>query len=169
MLWCHLPADGSSRRAACDYLTYEPNIGTAPVIGIGENTFDEYYRRTWVDNDGDISPAQTEFATSLRIPFLSSANPRWNHITGIVVCDNILDHGIVPTEDEVAVVAAHLVEYRNHWFNQSFQRAMAHFAPYDIDGGANLGYYMKRPDGRWAIASAPGAKARDGGRSATVR
>ncbi|MEE3066596.1 MAG: hypothetical protein VYA67_22085 [Actinomycetota bacterium] len=110
--------------------------------------FEDYYRRTW-DGQADISPEQTELATSLRVPFLSSSHPRWNYITGIVVCDDILDHGIVPTEDEVREVGAYLTAYRDRWLRESFQKAMAHLAPYDIDGGANAGFYMKRPDGFW--------------------
>lgn len=110
--------------------------------------FEEYSRHTW-DGHADISPLQTEFATNLRMPFLVSPNPQWNYITGIVVGDNIPDHGIMPTEDEVSEVAAYVVSYRNRWLRQSFQDAMAHLAPYDIDSGANAGYYMKRPDGHW--------------------
>lgn len=110
--------------------------------------FDEYYRRTWEDTDHDISDKQTEFATSLRIPILATTSPRWNYITGIVVCDNILHHGIMPDEDEIQAVADHLAEY-NKYYRPAFLDAMKAFAPYDIDGGANLGYYSKRPDGWW--------------------
>ncbi|WP_142304852.1 hypothetical protein [Mycobacterium avium] len=110
--------------------------------------FDEYYRRTW-EGHSDISPRQTGFATAVRVPLLASANPQWNYITGIVVCDGIVDHGVMPTDDEIAQVGAYLVEYRDRWLNKSFQNAMAHFAPYDIDGGANGGFYLKRPDGHW--------------------
>ena len=111
--------------------------------------FDEYYRRTWEDTDGDISPQQTEFATNLRIPILATSNPRWSYITGIVVCDSrYFTTGIMPTEDEITLVATQLAQY-NTWYRQSFIEAMKHFAPYDIDGGANLGYYLKRPDGQW--------------------
>lgn len=110
--------------------------------------FDEYYRRTWEDTDHDISKHQTEFATNLRVPILATAWPRWNYITGIVVRESGPDHGIMPTEDEIAAVAAQLQEY-NLYYGQAFIDAMKHFAPYDIDGGANLGYYLKRPDGVW--------------------
>lgn len=110
--------------------------------------FDEYYRRTWVDSDGDISDQQTEFATNLRIPILATAYPRWNYITGIVVCDDILNHGIMPIDDEITAVAAQLQDYSTY-YQQAFLDAMRQFAPYDIDGGANLGYYLKRPDGWW--------------------
>lgn len=111
--------------------------------------FEEYYRRTW-EPENDISPEQTAFATSLRVPLLTTEYPRWNYITGIVVRDEqYLEVGIMPTEDEIAEVGAYLVAYRDRWLNQPFQDAMAHLAPYDIDGGANAGYYMKQPDGRW--------------------
>ncbi|WP_454232174.1 hypothetical protein [Mycolicibacterium fortuitum] len=111
--------------------------------------FDEYYRRTWGDTDGDISPEQTDLATSLRIPILTTEHPRWNYITGIVVRnDRYFEVGVMPTEDEVRVLAAHLETYCEY-YRQSFRDAMRHFAPFDIDGGANLGYYMKRPDGGW--------------------
>lgn len=110
--------------------------------------FDEYYRRKWEDTDHDISYHQTEFATKLRIPILATSHPRWNYITGIVVCDNILDHGIMPEEHEITAVADQLRRY-NLYYRQPFLDAMRQFAPYDIDGGANLGYYPKRPDGCW--------------------
>src|ERR1035437_3194114 len=110
--------------------------------------FDEYYRRTWDGADHDISDQQTEFATSLRIPILATSCPCWNYITGIVVCDDILNHGIMPCEDEISAVAAQLAKY-NTWYRRSFVDAMHHLGPYDIDGGANLGYYLKQPDGWW--------------------
>ncbi len=110
--------------------------------------FDEYTRRTWVDTDGDISSKQTEHATSLRIPFLTSGSPRWNYITGIVVEQNILDMGTVPTESEVEQVAAWLQRY-NRYYNPQFLATMRDFAPFDIDGAANLGYLMKRGDDDW--------------------
>jgi hypothetical protein len=111
--------------------------------------FDEYKRRTWVDADGDISAHQTELATSLRVPILTSEYPRWNYITGIVV--NERSYGwpsVMPTDDEIREVAAHLESYCEY-YNPGFRKAMREFAPFDIDGGANLGYYMKRPDGGW--------------------
>ena len=110
--------------------------------------FDDYYRRTWVDTDGDIGPHQTELATQLRIPILATGSPRWNYLTGIVVADTILDKGAMPTDDEVREVADWLRRY-NLYYNQAFLKAMRDFAPYDIDGGANLGYLMKRPTGGW--------------------
>lgn len=110
--------------------------------------FDEYTRRSWVDTDGDISDKQTEHATGLRIPFLTSSHPRWNYITGIVVEQNILDCGTVPTEAEVEEIAGWLARY-NRYYNQRFLATMREFAPYDIDGAANLGYLMKRGDDDW--------------------
>lgn len=112
--------------------------------------FEEYTRRTWTDSDHDISAEQTELATSLRVPILTSEYPRWNYITGIVVRsgEHVSWPSIMPTEDEIREVGAHLESYCEY-YNQGFRNAMRDFAPYDIDGGANLGYYMKRPDGGW--------------------
>ena len=109
--------------------------------------FDEYDGRTWAPGD-DISPQQTELATSLRVPFLTSAYPRWNYITGIVISEDDLGRGIVPTEDEIRQIAAQLQSYYPV-YRPGFHRAMTQFAPYDIDSGANLGYYRKHPDGGW--------------------
>ncbi|MCV7434842.1 hypothetical protein [Mycolicibacterium bacteremicum] len=107
-----------------------------------------YGNRTWADTEGDISPHQNGLATSLRIPILTSAFPRWNYITGIVVCDGVVDQCVMPTDDEIRLLRDHLDLY-NRYYRQAFLDAMRDFAPYDIDGGANLGYYMKRPDSGW--------------------
>ncbi|OHU47378.1 hypothetical protein BKG82_27605 [Mycobacteroides chelonae] len=108
---------------------------------------EEYQRRIW--KPSDISVEQTEHATSLRIPFLSSSSPEWAYITGIVVGESWVDKGVVPTETEVESIAKHLDDYCVRWYRDSFRNTMREFAPYDIDGAANLGYYMKRPGGGW--------------------
>lgn len=95
----------------------------------------------------DLSPAQTELATSLRIPFLASAHPRWYYVTGIVVSD--LYGGILPADDEVRIVASFDEEYREHWYRDSWKTRMAEFAPYDIDGGAVGRYLIKYKHGGW--------------------
>lgn len=109
--------------------------------------FAEYRRRIW--KPSDISAEQTERATSLRIPFLSTSSPEWAYITGIVVGGSWIDNGVVPTEAEVEAIAGHLEDYCVRWYRASFREAMREFAPYDIEGAANLGYYMKRPGGGW--------------------
>ena len=110
----------------------------------------DFAGRTWHDTDHDISPEQTEFALQLRIPFLTSPYPRWNYITGIVVGDGFAWPISLPTEEEVTLVANFLKEYNDHWYRQSFVSDMVRFAPYDIDGGANLAYFMKHPHGGWS-------------------
>lgn len=110
--------------------------------------FEEYYRRTWEDTDGDISEHQTAHATALRIPILSTSYPRWYFITGIVVGTAWFDEAEVPTDDEVSQVAELLKSY-NTYYRQSFLDAMKHFAPYDIDGGANGMYFRKLGEGDW--------------------
>lgn len=112
--------------------------------------YEEYRRRTW-ESGTDLSLEQTEFAKSHRVPLLSSSEPRWCYITGIVIQHNefFVTNGIVPTEDEIRMVGSFAEEYRQHWYNDSFRNAMTEFAPYDIDGGANLAYLIKRPEGDW--------------------
>lgn len=112
------------------------------------SVFGEYRNSKWEDDE--ISSTQTAHATALRVPFLSSSAPRWHYITGIVVQGGGADRGgIVPTEDEVDSVAKHLEAYCARWYRDSYRRTMREFAPFDIDGGANLGYYMKRANGGW--------------------
>lgn len=111
--------------------------------------FPEFTRRQWTPED-DISPEQTEYATSLRIPLLATSQPRWFYITGIVVGDTLLEEGVMPDENELAAIAERLEEYCSHWYLQSFREAMMGFAPYDIDGGANLAYFIKHCNGGWA-------------------
>lgn len=109
-----------------------------------------WYRTTW-DPGTDISPAQTEFATAQRVPFLSSPYPRRGYISGIVV-DDTLWHGIVPTNEEVEVVAGVIRSYLDYFFPKpnAFRQEMEEFAPYDVDNGAVAFYFIKKPDGSWA-------------------
>ncbi|OZC80581.1 hypothetical protein CH274_15535 [Rhodococcus sp. 06-418-5] len=112
--------------------------------------FEEYRRRTW--EPADISAHQTEHAESLRVPFITSSHPHWNYLIGIYVGgggDTYLAEGVVPTDDEVTLIASSLQEYCESWYNPGFRHLMADFAPYDIDGGANGTYFRKRPDGGW--------------------
>ncbi|EIU12252.1 hypothetical protein MA5S0422_2961 [Mycobacteroides abscessus 5S-0422] len=112
------------------------------------SAFDGYGHSRWTDEG--ISSEQTDYAIALRIPFLSSCRPAWHYITGIVVQGSGADRdGVVPTDDEVETVAKHLEAYCAHWYRDSYRRTMREFAPFDIDGGANLGYYMKRANGGW--------------------
>lgn len=108
--------------------------------------------RTWTDED--LSEKQTDYATFLRIPLLKSAQPMWSYITGIVV-----DHwatltpehegyAMVPTDAELDQVAEMLHDY-NTYYNAGYLQKMREFAPYDIDGGANCGYFRKRGENDW--------------------
>jgi hypothetical protein len=115
------------------------------------NNPNPWFHGTW-EPGHDISPQQTEFATALRVPFLTSPYPGRRYTTGIVI-DDSLWHGIVPTDEEVEVVARVLTSYQDYFFPKPnrFRSAMEEFAPYDIDGGAVRFYFIKRPDGTWAF------------------
>lgn len=119
----------------------------------GDSVFDEHRGRVWIDSDGDINERQTELATSLRILILTSEHPTWNYITGVVVRDGArcASPGIMPTDDEVREIGAHLESYcvLHSEFPQCDEAIRP---PYDIDGAANLGYYLKRPDGGWCYS-----------------
>lgn len=98
----------------------------------------------------DISAEQTAFATALRIPLLATSQPHWSYITGVVVgTGEFPDNGIVPTDAEIRVIADRLEEYCSRWYRTSFRAAMKRRGPFDIDGAANLGYFLKRPSGSW--------------------
>ncbi|MEJ2886135.1 hypothetical protein [Actinomycetospora aeridis] len=112
----------------------------------------EDYRRRQYDPE-DISPQQTELATSLRVPFVTNEYHRWNYVCSVVVVEpNKWSPwaGLLPTDDEARMIASFIDEYREHWYRDTFKAVMAEFAPYDIDGGANLAILRKRPeDGGW--------------------
>lgn len=98
----------------------------------------------------DISPKQTELATSLRVPFITNPYPRWFYVTAVVVSDDpYLWRGEQPTEDEVRMVASFADEYREYWYRDSYKQTMRDLAPYDIDGGAAGRYLVKHRNGGW--------------------
>lgn len=101
----------------------------------------------------DISPHQTELATSLRVPFIRNPWPRWFYVTAIFVDPGSPPgwHGELPTDNEVRMVASYNDCYRDYWYCDSYKAKMREFAPYDIDGGAVGRYLVKYPDGGgWA-------------------
>lgn len=109
----------------------------------------EYENRTYSPGD-DLVDTQPAIARDMRVPLLASEYPRYAYITGVVVRDEMyFETGIMPTDDEFRILGSFLEEYCQHWYRQSFRDVMARFAPYDIDGGANLAYFIKREDGGW--------------------
>lgn len=109
-----------------------------------------WFNGTW-DPGTDISPHQTDLATQLRVPLLTSAHPKYFYVTGIIV-DDWLWHGEVPTDEEVEVIGAIRKDYQDYFFPEPnhFRTQMEAFAPYDIDGGANGFLFLKRGDDNWA-------------------
>lgn len=88
-----------------------PPSSTAAAILVHLAIFEDYYRRTWDDVAGDLSSNQTDHATALRVPLLTSGSPEWNFVTGIVVVnDGGADRGIMSTDDQVDQVAQYLTE-----------------------------------------------------------
>jgi hypothetical protein len=109
--------------------------------------------RVW-EPSGDISGWQTTHARNLRVPILATFNPGWSYITGIVVQEHPQwpdgpNRGQPPTDPEVELVAQRLQEYCAKWYRPSYLNQMREYAPYDIDNGANLAYFIKWDNGGW--------------------
>ena len=118
-----------------------------------ENRNRWYTGRPWTPGY-DISRHQTEFATNLRIPFLTTPFPRRDYRFGVVVNtdDNALWRGEVPTDEEVEVIANVRNAYTDYFFSETnaFRAEMEAFAPYDVEGGKPCYYFVKNVDGSWA-------------------
>jgi len=112
-----------------------------------------WYRRTW-EPGFDLSRHQTEFATALRIPFLTDPFPYEYYRFGIVVNtdENALWRGEVPTDEEGRGRCGIRNAYFDYLFPQpdAFRVEMEAFAPYDIESGKPCHYFIKRSDGSWA-------------------
>lgn len=100
----------------------------------------------------DVSGWQTDLATNLRVPLVTSSHPRWTYVTAIVVGEDMPKgdyEGMLPTEAEVRMVASFCDEYRERTYRPGFAALMRDFAPFDIDSSANLGYLRKDDAGGW--------------------
>jgi len=108
-----------------------------------------WYRGTW-EPGTDISPEQTEFATAHRVPFLTSPHPDRKYIVGVVIGDEPFYAGMVPTEEEILVVADFTKNLLDYWFPKpnAYRDEMEHFAPYDIDTAPSR-YFIKYRHGGW--------------------
>jgi len=112
-----------------------------------------YRGKLWIPGF-DISRHQTEFATGLRVPFLTDPYPDRDYRFGIVVNtdDNAIWRGEVPTNEEVQVIADVRNAYVNYMFSEpnALRTEMEAFCPYDIEGGKPCYYFIKRGNGSWA-------------------
>lgn len=97
----------------------------------------------------DIS-VHSDLAVELRVPLIADPYPRWFYVTAVVVSrEPHLWHGLMPTDDELRVVASFNDHYRETWYRDSWKQKMRDFAPYDIDGGAVGRYLIKHKHGGW--------------------
>lgn len=93
------------------------------------------------DGARDDDPANVH-----RFPVIETAWPRWRYITAVVV-DPLLK-AVRPTEDELLMVASFHEEYMTRWYMESYRRKLRE-RPFDIDGGVNGRFLMKKADGLW--------------------
>jgi hypothetical protein len=91
------------------------------------------------------------------VPLVTTPYNRWQFITAIVVGredgDVQLWAGLLPTPEELEMVASFHDEYLHRWYGDPSRGFLAHQRgkhPFDIDGGANGRYLIKRQNGGWA-------------------
>jgi len=87
-----------------------------------------------------------------RFPIASTAYPRWCYVTAVVVGD--LWGGITPTDDELRMVASFHDEYIQNFYRESYKAELRRKYPFDVDGGANGRYLLKRESGGWSFRRA---------------
>lgn len=86
------------------------------------------------------------------IPVVTHPYTRWNYITSVVVSE--LWKGVLPDEQELALVASYHDQYMSHWYGDPDTGSMGRKRqehPFDIDGGANGRYLIKREHGGWGL------------------
>ena len=83
------------------------------------------------------------FAEELRVPLVDGFYPQWNYTVAVAVswhegpCERATPWcTLMPTDDEIRMIASFIQEYRNHWYREGAGRELDR-RPYDIDGVAN--------------------------------
>lgn len=102
---------------------------------------------------------QDDPLTALRIPVVSSFNPRWHYVAAYLGTN--ADTGSTwdppwpfasaerPTDAEAQMLVSFLQEHRDYWFgNQGYARKMDQ-RPLDIDSGWNTTVFIKYADNDW--------------------
>lgn len=88
-----------------------------------------------------------------RYPIITTMYPRWAYITAVVVGE--LWGGVLPTDDDLRVIASFHDEYIRYWYGDPERGWIAgqrqtHPA-FDVDGGANGRYLIKYDHGGWGL------------------
>lgn len=96
--------------------------------------------------------------TKLRIPVVSSFNPRWFYVAAFlgVVTDGP-DHlkgppfgsNARPTDAEAQMLVSFLLEHRHYWFGDGGYARKMDRRPLDVDGGWNTVVFIKYGTGDW--------------------
>lgn len=94
--------------------------------------------------------------TKLRIPVVSSFNPRWKYVAAYLNVDPACKFDPPwpfasaerPTDTEAAMIASFIQEYLRHWFREGYVERLAQRA-LDVDGGNNTTVFIKYGAGDW--------------------
>lgn len=87
-----------------------------------------------------------------RIPIVLNHYPSFNYITALVVSvEPYMNAFVMPTEQELAMVASFHEEYMLHWYGRDngWVKRMRERVPFDCDGGANGRFLGKYDHGGW--------------------
>lgn len=89
-------------------------------------------------------------------PIITTLYPTWYYITAVVVDKSW--GGVRPTDEELRIVGSFHDEYVHHYYGDPaygwIARQREKHPAFDIDGGANGRYLLKRGDDNWAIKCA---------------
>lgn len=89
--------------------------------------------------------------TALRIPVVTSFNPRWYYIAALMAVDTgpySWGSAERPTDVEATQLASFIQEYIHHWYNERYKRKLAE-RPLDVDGGCNTTVFVKYGPDDW--------------------
>jgi hypothetical protein len=84
-----------------------------------------------------------------RWPIINSPYPRWHYITAVVVSEDLWG-GLPPTDREIEIVTSFHDHYINYWYRVGWLNQMRAKYPFDVDGGANGRFLIKRGENDWA-------------------
>lgn len=93
----------------------------------------------------------TDPLTKLRIPVVTSPNPRWSYVAAYIdVNPEPYGWGSKerPTGREARMIASFVEEYKNHWYNERYKAKLAQ-RPLDVDGGCNTTIFIKYGTDDW--------------------
>jgi len=88
---------------------------------------------------------------SMRVPVIATPYPGWKYIAAYVDVDAgpiRIGSAERPTHAEAGMLASFIQEYREYWFNESYQARLLQ-RPLDVDSGCNTAIFIKYGPDDW--------------------